>query len=63
MPYEKRTYWVVDSNGKKHLSTREELVDPTPHELRLRAIMDLLMKRHGDALRRLAHDDQPDMDS
>lgn len=61
MPYEERTYWVTDTNGKKHLSTRLELVDPTPEEVRRRAIMDRLIKRHGDALRRLAHDDQPDM--
>ena len=63
MPYEKRTYWVVDSNGKKHLSTRQELVNPTPEELRHRAIMDRIIQKHGDAFRRLAHDDQPDMDS
>lgn len=63
MPYKYKTYWVLDAEGKKHLTTRLELINPTAEERRHRAIMDRFMLKHGDALRRLARHDGPDQDS
>lgn len=56
MPYVDRTYWVVDSNGKRHLTTITKMENPTEEEARRKRIMDKFLKDKASVLERFAQE-------
>lgn len=61
MAFQDKVYWVTDENGKRHLMNVKERLVPSAqeqqHEMKLKRAFDHVVKRNGDALRRLAESD------